>query len=526
MSTLTLNITYQGHPKRFTVSKSQTISQFITQCLTSYNVDCNTFSAELYHNNKALDSASPFRLTNLSNNAKLTLKVKKLDLDKEINVKFISEKGTVVRKFTIGVTLEELVEQVVGQLQKPTQLRILDLVIGYEKYTATTLVSVVGNANSVVIRLEYPKSTNEKDALFKKQQEANRLQLAETQRRQELERQKRIQEEEKERERKRIERESQSNARGNGVTESAQEEDAQMKDVEEETPSTGAESVSKPSTGEKAVGVVGVTSAGEGNSDNFVYLEEEEEEEEEPIDETPKLYVPSNKPQPTYQNPDEDYNMTIDQAKTYQNVIRNSAKRVKKIEGNNKSKPSKYFIRVKFPDGAMLQINFIENVEDVKFGNLVKRIDELLIKEYIDNYNLKIGYPPFTKLNQSFALNNEKLHNLEHFQSEQVVLIWELSKDNDAAATNGATKYNQRGPFLNNESKDLVIKPSDELPAIKLEKHRKELKEGDSSSSSSLPSSNKSGGGGLFKSKSKSKEGDAEKDEKKSKLPKWLKMKK
>lgn len=90
-----------------------------------------------------------------------------------------------------------------------------------------------------------------------------------------------------------------------------------MKDVEEGTPSTATESVSNSSTGDVA--------QQEGTDANFVY-------QEEPIDETPKLYVPTDKPQPAYQNPDEDYNMTVDQAKTYQNVIRNSAKRVKKQE--------------------------------------------------------------------------------------------------------------------------------------------------------------------------------------------------
>lgn len=500
MATLALNITYQGQPKKFTVNKSQTISQFISQCLTSYNIDSNTFSGELYHNNKALDSASPFRLTNLLNNAKLTLKVKKLDLNREINVKFVSDKGTEVRKFTIGITLEELVEQIIGRLLKPTQLRILDLVVGYEKYTTTTLGSIVGNANSVVIRLEFQKLTNEKDALFKKQQEANRLQLAETKKRKELERQKRLHDEEQEREARaqahRLEKEKQAKAQQDNEELRDAEGDAEMKDVEEETPSTATESASNPSTSE--VGNINATTDG-----SFVY-------QEEPADETPKVYMPSNNPQQTYQNPDEDYNMTVEQAKTYQNVIRNSAnnKRVKK--GEVKSKPSKYFIRVKFPDGAMLQINFLENVSEIKFGNLIKRIDELLINEFINSYNLKVGYPPFTKLVQSFALNNEKLHNLEHFQLEQVVLIWELSKESSNTVPH-------KGPFLNKESKDLVIKPSDELPAIKLEKHRNELPSKESS---------KSSGGGFFKSRSKSKDGEDKDEKKKSKIPKWLKMKK
>ncbi|KAI5960262.1 hypothetical protein CANMA_004042 [Candida margitis] len=483
MATIALNITYQGQPKKFTVNKSQTISQFISQCLTSYSIDANTFGAELYHNNKALDSASPIRLTNLLNNAKLTLKVKKLDSNKEINVKFISEKGTVVKKFTVATTLEDIVEQTVGRLQKPTQLRILDLVISYEKYTTATLGSIVGNANSVVIRLENQKSTNEKDALFRKQQEANRLQLAEAHKRKEVETQKKLQEEQ---ERQRLEHERSKQVKQEPTEEPEEpEEDVEMREAAEDTPSTVTESESSPSTGEAQA---------DGTGANFVY-------EEEKADETPKLYMPSNKPSPAYQNPEEDYNMTVDQAKTYQNVIRNSAKRVKKTDVK---KPAKYFIRVKFPDGAMLQINFLENAHEVKFGSLVKKLDELLIPEFINSYNLKIGYPPFTKLNQSFALNNEKLHNLDEFKSEQVVLIWELSKESNKT---------HKGPFLNNESKDLVIKPSDELPAVKLEKHRSELPAGEKKT-------------GLFKSKPKSKDGEDKDDKKKSKLPRWLKMKK
>ena len=509
MATIALNVTYQGQPKKFTVNKSQTISQFISQCLTSYNIDGNTFSAELYHNNnhKALDSASPIRLTNLLNNAKLTLKVKKLDLNKEINVKFISDKGTVVKKFTVATTLHDIVEQIMGRLLKPTQLRILDLVIGYEKYLTTTLGSLVGNANNVVIRLEYQKLTNEMDALFKKQQEANRLQLQEMQKRKEMEAQKRHQEEQ---EKQRLKAEEAKLKKVNkNVSEVLEpQEDAEMKDADEEIPSTATESLSDPSTSDVGAhpGLEPASESAASDSD-YVY-------QEEPVDETPKLYVPSSKPQPTYQNPDEDYNMTIDQAKTYQNVIRNSAKRLKKI-GVDTKKPSKYFIRVKFPDGAILQINFLENVHQVKFGTLVKKLDELLIPEFINTYNLKIGYPPFTKLNQSFAMNNELLHNLQDFQAEQVVLIWELSKESNKAAHNG--------PFLNNESKDLVIKPSDELPAIKLAKHRNELPLNE------LTKSKGASGGGFFKSKSMHKDGgDEDKDgeKKKSKLPKWLKMKK
>ena len=56
--------------------------------------------------------------------------------------------------------------------------------------------------------------------------------------------------------------------------------------------------------------------------------------QEEEIKDTPQLYIPSNKQQALYENPDEDYELTLNQAKTYQNMIRDSAKNLNQKEIN------------------------------------------------------------------------------------------------------------------------------------------------------------------------------------------------
>ncbi|KAI5966997.1 uncharacterized protein KGF55_000406 [Candida pseudojiufengensis] len=507
MSTISLNITYLTQQKKVTISKSQTISQLISQCLTTFKIDSSQYSGDLYHNDKLLDSATPIRLTNLINNSKLNFKIKKIDLNKLINVKFINDKGSSINKFTISTTLKQIVESFKSPV-KNTQLRILNLTIDYTNYESTTLGSIVGSSNSVVIRLEEIKSKLEIEKLAKKQEEANKLYLQ-----QEIER-KKAEEAKAIEDRKEQENREKYADTHETLNKEEENEDVEMADVEESntrepapetTPiSYTADAPQQPSQLESTQ--TELTESTESPS-SYVYKEEE-------FKETPQLYVPSqsssnstNKDQsPIYQNPEEDYNMTVNQAKTYQNVIRNSAKR--NNPKKETKKPTKYLIRIKFPDGSILQLNFLKDINTLKFGQFLKKIDEILLPEFLNNYNLKLGYPSFKKLNQSFSNNNELLINLEEFSSnEQIILIWELSSSN----------INHKGPFLNNQSQDLIIKPKDELPERKLEKYRKNLPSDDNNNE-------KSQKGSFLKNPKSSSNNDDEK--KKSKLPKWLKMNK
>ncbi|KAI5952525.1 hypothetical protein KGF54_003392 [Candida jiufengensis] len=491
MATVSLNITYLTTSKKFTASKSQTISQLVSQCLTGFKIDSTTYTGDLYHNDKILDSSTPIRLTNLINNSKLTLKLKKIDINKEINVKFTSSKGTSISKFNATTTLKQLVESFKYPI-KNTQLRILNLTIDFINYEKTTLGSIVGNANSVVIRIEEIKSKTQIAELNKKQEEANQLYIQQELARKKLEEEK-LAKERKEQEHR--EEYAQTHDELKKTTTNEENEDVEMTDVEQPPTSQDNPNLivsdipSKQNNTESAELIE--------SSSSYVYKEEE-------FQETPQLYIPSstsnNSNQQQYQNPDEDYNMTVNQAKTYQNVIRASAKRTKPKDSKL---PTKYLIRIKFPDGSILQLNFLENINSLKFGQFIKRIDDLLLPQFLNNYNLKLGYPPFTKLTQSFTTNNELLINLKEFQNEQIILIWENS-------------LASKGPFLNNTSQDLIIKAKDELPERKLEKNR-----------SLLPDDNHHKSKSFFgKSKSSANDNDGDEDKKKSKLSKWLKISK
>ncbi|KAI3403132.2 hypothetical protein KGF56_004021 [Candida oxycetoniae] len=504
MATISLNVSYLNQSKKLTVSKSSSVSQLVSQCLTVYKVDSSSYRGELYHNDKLIDLGLPIRLTNLINNSKLVLKVKKLDLNKMINVKLITEKGSLVDKCNANIPLSQVLSQFKVDTSKPTQLRILNSTVNWARYQSTSLGSLLGAADSVAMRLEYTRTTKEEEAYHKKQQEAVKLQIEQEKKKRQIEEEKRkLEEREREKEKEREEEKRKLEEREEKVAEARA---AASKEAEMDTGLVNAAPTTEDIEmieGEERVGVgktsttKGEISRSEATSASFVYQEEE-------LKETPQLYVPSDKPQPSYENPDEDYHVTVHQVKTYQNAIRNSAQRTKKNPNGGGKIPPRYLIRIKFPDGSMLQINLLENVSEIKFGNLIKKIDELLLPQFIDNYSLKIGFPPFTKLNQSFTLNQEYLYKLPDFQNEQIILIWELSKNS----------LNKKGPFLNSNSKDLVIKQSDELPERILEKHRSEL-----------PSDTSSGKQSSRPKSALSNEED-KKGKHKLKIPKWMKINK
>ena len=162
------------------------------------------------------------------------------------------------------------------------------------------------------------------------------------------------------------------------------------------------------------------------------------------------IYKPSSTT--TYENPEEDYEFTLDHAKKYQELIRYKPTKPKaKIE----KVPQKYHIRIKFPNNYLLEIKF-DNT-NVKFGELVKKIDDNLTEDFKSNYNLKVSYPPFKKFNISFSLNQTFLLKLPEFDTnEKVLLIWETDKT---------------GQYLvNDQAVDFGY-----LPEVQLEQNRRDL---------------------------------------------------
>ncbi|KAL6449922.1 hypothetical protein SBY92_002396 [Candida maltosa Xu316] len=474
---INLNITYQQRPKKITISKASTINQLVSESLTLFKIDSSSNNGRLLHNDKVLDGSLPIRLTNLLNNSKLVLQSepKSASSKFDINVKFMSDQGSSVKKCSSDLSLLELVKEFNGDVTKPSNMRVLNLSIQSDKYASTSLVSIVGNVNNVVIRFAYE---NEKQEVEKQQQEAIRLHIEQGKlRKQKEEEQARLQEES----------ERQQQHQNSNETKSEVQDGVDKTEAENQEP--------KPVLNDGDVHPTVKDDVEAEPHNAYVYKEDD-------IKETPQLFVPSKAPQqPLYDNPDEDYEMTLHQAKAYQNAIRNSAKRKQKDKVT--ALPSKYQIRLKFPDATILQINFIEKVDQVKFGNLVRKIDDLLLPEFINIYNLKQGYPPFNTIDMSYANNNEFLHNLPDFQQERIVLIWELQKHD----------LNVKGPFVKNTA-GLSVKQSEDLPERVLERHRGELPDDEHKKKNSSGITN---------------QGNSEKDDgkkdKKSRVPKWLKMK-
>lgn len=502
--------------KKITVPKSTSINQLRLQALTVYKIDPNNYEGQLYHNGKLLDGSLPIRLTNLLNNAKLNLKtIPKLNSSTnvdtttntgsanrhEINVKFINDDtgSSKVQKCSSGLNLIELIEKFNGDISRQSDLRIVNVIVESEKYRETTLESIVGKSNNVVVRLKYRKIDNDdNDRMVKeKQEEAIRLHIE-----QESIRKKKVHEQEKVEQSLKEQQQQQQQQQVQQQQQQQQDnknvdavEDAIIEDPKEDLPHEVSSLNERQAIQPKQENLSHPTIV---QPQQYTFQEEE-------IKDTPQLYIPSNKQQALYENPDEDYELTLNQAKTYQNMIRDSAKRKPKSKGDKPiSLPNKYQIRIKFPDASILQINFIENVHEIKFGNLIKKIDELLLPKFINIYNLKHGHPPFKTIDMSYSNNNEYLYNLPDFQQERIMLIWELQKPD----------LNLKGPYIKNDN--LNIKQSEELPERVLERHRGELPSGtDNEKRVNTPRSNTT---------TTTTDNDS-KSTKKPKVPKWFKMK-
>lgn len=442
MSTITVQISYNYVSKKLLVPKSTTVAQLTQQALEKFNHSGN---GQLYYNDKALDSSLPLRLTNLINNSKLTLKaVAGGGGGGDIRVKFSDVNTTVISKIKSNATLLQMIEAIEKEhtldlLSTPSHIVLMNTSYKSSQYPTTRLDAIVGNVNSAVIRMINEKDDGEKESRRIEQQEIVNLQL-----KQQEERIKRLREEkenEKVREKKRAEEREYEK-------EVIEGEEKERRDIEEENGKKEKEMEYHESTS-KPVETAKI--------DASPIVNNYERATENPIKESPQLYIPGQST-PSYENPNDDYNMTISQAQTYHKLIQDSGKKKKKLVA---PPPSKYLIRIKFPDRSILQINFVQDVDTIKFGQLIKKIDTLLLPQYINNYDLKFGYPPFARLAPSFKLNDTKLVEMPDFQSERIVLIWE-------------TQGQHTGPFIKKEEVGEILQ-SNEMPEVVLESHRSEL---------------------------------------------------
>mmetsp|Transcript_4181 Transcript_4181/g.4599 ORF Transcript_4181/g.4599 Transcript_4181/m.4599 type:complete len:500 (-) Transcript_4181:157-1656(-) len=470
MLTLSFSISYNNTSKKVTCGKSQSVNQLVQTALEKFKIGGQ--HGELFHNGKKLDSSLPIRLTNLVNNSKLVLNVSDESKEKIVNIKLAINAKNEIKSFILKTSNIRSLMEILEEFEKNNncdirgggefELNVLNSKIssGSEEMKSS-LKSIIGSdVSSLVMRLAYLQANSNAE----EQQKINEIQM---QRMREYQRQ--------EREKKEIEQRSREEAARHEVARQVLEQQHQQQSHEVPTTdnetSQVSESLNNLTKRELDRSEVAKSNASEtATTDDISTPEGSDQASLGPIEQKDTLYIPSQFS--TYENPDDDYEMTVDQAQKYHKMIINSSK--KPAAPKPKSKPSKYSIRIKFPDRLMLQLEMSDPT--VKLGQLLKKIDDYLVPEFQNNYNLKIGYPPFSKIPISLTHNNTPLEDSPFFQEEKIVLIWE------------SLAPHVNGPYIvENDFASENIKRINELPEIKLETNRSNLP-ADPSSRSTVPS--------------------------------------
>lgn len=478
---LLFSVTHNGIPKKVTCSRTSTVNQLVQQSLEKFRLPQSTQGIVL-HNNKELDGLLPLRLTNLVNNAKLTLKI--VNGERDVALKLVaSVKGKLLQKIvkshtssTIDAVLNQFANAVdisIDYEQNKVQLGVLDAHVDNMNHDFATITvgSLVGLAANVVMRLDIElKENHARREVLQKEQEALRKRM------EERKKQMRILEKEMKQDEERI--------NGGQTDDHVQHEQGESGSRSPKLPKLDDSRESSPKMD---------TSTAEENRESP--KEESPEKQKFPKEESPEqeaetdtVYLPSGS-SVAYENPDSDYNLTVSQAEKYYGMIK-AMQTNRKETKQPKSAPQKYVIRIRFPDLAILQL-VIED-SGINLGQLLKKLDGYIEKSHINNYRLKSGTPPFKEIKMGFTENNTALKDHGEFQDEKMLLIWEpLVK-------------RSRGPYL---ISNMHTKSLQELSTVKLEQQRGQLDDDDDT-------------GKLNEDKSKKK--DEHDKSKKKGLPKWF----
>lgn len=447
MLSITLHISFNNVTKKLTYSKTQTINEVLRDCTEKFKIPGST--GELRYNGKKLDDSLPIRLTNLINNSKVVFEKTNDKLERDVNLKIVwnykTEVKTFVEKFKNTLTPTEIIQAIEKkhniEIQKHGifEINILDRRLRSDLNDFTKeLVEIVGPlATSMVARINYIT-----DGKTEEQDKINELQKSQM-----LHYQARLREEAHRKELVEKERTLKESEQANNITiltgSQASEPNVSVPQLSEKS------SVHKES--DQLVHQESMTRKDEDETSGAVNNSSNMVVEEDAMD---TIYIPSSFT--TYENPDTDYNMTVEQAKKYHKLVVNSRMRPKPF--TEKRKPNKYLIRIRFPDRNILQLNIAD--ARTSLGQLCKRIDDHLLPQYQRHYNLKIAHPPFSLIPLSLSTNPTPMQELPQFQDEKLTLIWEpLEKAS--------------GPYL--ERADIEIKESNRLPELVLEQNRNSL---------------------------------------------------
>lgn len=456
----TFNVSYKSVPKKVTCARSATVNDLTIASLEKFKIPAKNGS--LTHSGKTLDPLLPVRFTNLVNNAKLVLQVTAggSEVTLKVAASFDGTSVTKIIKLSLTTTLSGLVEEFRDQAcvtadwaDKRIQLSVLQTVKDNLSGDFSSLIgSLIGNSSNAVVRLLVEnKDIQEKRTKLQEEQRLLREKLNEKKHQERLE----------QRERELMEKE----AKGASTALEVPKGEPEVSSMESVTQTAEVSEISESSAGR----TISDTPSGPLGTSN-----ETEQTQNKPL-ETPlppvqppqretfrlpeekedTLYVPNSTTQ-MYENPDEDYNMTMGQAEKYYKLIKSMQAPTTKKES---VVPQKYVIRLRFPDRSLLDLP----IEDptMKLGQLLKKIDSYVAEPFVNTYRLKNGSPPFQEIAIGFSFNNTALQDHPDFQLEKLLLIWEPSAGHN-------------GPYLKD---GITTKETSELPTLVLESNRGQLGE-------------------------------------------------
>lgn len=471
---LTFSIAHNQITKKVSCPRSNTVNQLASLAIAKFGLPLSA-NGTLLHSGKKLDGLLPLRLTNLVNNAKLVLELS--SALRPVTVKVVASVLGELKQKIIKTQTDSTVQQLLDTFAAESgaqigdhrvQLSVLDARIenGSADFASTLLGSILGSATNAVIRL----TVESKDAHSKRE----KLQAEQRELRQQLEehkRQARLLE-------KRLKEEAQ---------ETKKQEELKAEEEVEKEPELEDEGVEKAEAIEEPAGQDAIATEDSGKDVDMDVDEAQEplSKPEEvnaldtkqeasallndsfpqtPSDESFKVqhykedtvYIPLNRSQ-HYENPDNDYNLTVAQAEKYYGIIK-SMQQNKKQQPKDVTPPKAYIIRVRFPDRALLDLQIEDS--SMKLGQLLKKLDSFVHEKHINTYRLKNGVPPFEEIAMGFDANNKELKHHKSFQDERIMLIWESSDKS------------LKGPYL---KLDVNTRNIDELPTLQLESHRGQL---------------------------------------------------
>lgn len=448
MSSFLISYGFKTH--KVSCPPSSTVSKLIDLSRHKFKLAPDA-AVDLVYKDKVIDSLLPLRYANVPANAKLVLKKTEATELREVTIKLaLAEGGSYVTRIDTRSTLAQMLAQIEsahgaklrgeeGSGLAALVLTAMNTSINEAEFASTNVVALVGSqATSAVIRLSRASTLG--GALMRKDEQERIVKL-------QLERQK---------------------ARNFRLREEAAKQAGLIASPKDEPEDRPQQNDNVALTNDKPI------AHHDHNSDTSDIPIQAQAPIADVESATPlaaaQVYLPSTQSAETYTHTADTYDMTVAQAQKYHKMLVDSMK-PKKPRNTPPKIPNRYLIRVKFPDRCTLQLAF-EDGATVKFGALLKKLDELLLPQFRNHYTLKFGYPPFTKITANFRNNDTALHELkvsknpEDIFTERTSLIWEL----DAA-------HDNRGPFLMQEGTDIAVATNSERPEIQLETHRGELPE-------------------------------------------------